>query len=137
MNGLSNALLAIIALWSLPNFFSPPTHSYSCQIDLQQNIHSVVTELNGSTSIKEWDKPFIKVETVVRENTGSNYSLNYSKNLGHFRLETRFEQAGTQLVIASRRINTVVYVAGKEAKTSKHFNVFLPRHLRHKVTTSR
>jgi hypothetical protein len=137
MNGLSNALMAIIALWSLPNFFSPPTHSYSWQIDLQQNIHSVVTDLNGSTTIQEWDQPFIKVETMVRENTGSEYSLSYSEKLGHFRLETRFEKAGTQLVIASRRINTVVYVDGKEAKTSKHFNVYLPRHLRYEAAISK
>ena len=97
----------------------------------------MVTELNGSTTIKEWDQPFIKIETLVKENTGSEYSLGYCEKRGHFRLETRFELAGTQLVIASRKINTLVYVDGKEAKTFKQFRVYLPRHLRHEVVVSK
>ncbi len=106
-------------------------------MDLQQNVHSIVTELDGPTTIEEWDRPFIQVETTLLENTGSQYSLDYSAKKGNFHLETRYELAGTQLVIASRKINTVIFVNGEEAKTQKQFKVYLPRHLNYEVAIAK
>lgn len=136
MNGLSTALLAFFTLLSLPDFYSSPSHTYSSTINVEQVVHGVTTELNGPTTVEYWDMPFIKVETQVWENTGSAYSLEYSKKKGDFRLETRYEMAGTQLVIASRKINTQIFVNGKKAEVRKKFKVLLPRYLNYEVVAS-
>ncbi len=135
MNGLSMAFLAFFSLLSLPSYFTSPTHTFSWETEIQQEVFIIATELNGPTEIETWDQPHIQVQTLIWDHTGSEYSLDYCKKQGNFRLETRTEQAGSKLVIASRKINSMLFVQGKEVKTKKQYKVWLPRHLEYEDKT--